>query len=52
MIVIACDIPEIEKVLIKVFEKFAPHDQFCTLDSLEAKYATTAACWFPNFEKL
>lgn len=52
MIVIACDIPEIEKVLIKVFEKFALHDQFCTLDSLEAKYATTAACWFPNFEKL
>jgi len=52
MIVIACNIPEIEKVLLKVFEKYAPAGSYCLPDSVEAQTATVAACWFPDIEQL
>lgn len=52
MIVISSTVPNIEAILVKSFQKYAPEDSFCTVDSPEAEQATTAACWFPDLEKL
>ena len=52
MIVISSTVPNIEAILVKSFQKYAPEDSFCTVDSSEAEQATTAACWFPDLEKL
>jgi glyoxylate/hydroxypyruvate reductase A len=52
MIVISSTLPEIENILVKVFQKYAPAGSFCMPDSPEAKQATTAACWFPDMQKL
>jgi glyoxylate/hydroxypyruvate reductase A len=52
MIVISSSIPEIETILVKVFQKYAPAESFCLVDSPEAEQATTAACWFPDLQKL
>ncbi len=52
MIVIACRLPNIENILVKVFEKYAPPNSFCLPDSEEAQFATVAACWFPDLEQL
>lgn len=52
MIVISSTVPNIEAILVKSFQKYAPAGSFCTVDSPEAEQATTAACWFPDLEKL
>src|SRR5690606_38441841 len=52
MIVISSTVPNIEAILVKSFQKYAPEGSFCTLDSPEAEQATTAASWFPDLEKL
>lgn len=52
MIVISSTVPNIEAILVKSFQKYAPEGSFCTLDSPEAGLATTAASWFPDLEKL
>lgn len=52
MIVISCKIPEIEKILLKVFQKYAPEGTYCLPESEQAQQATTAACWFPDIEQL
>ena len=52
MIVISSTVPNIEAILVKSFQKYAPEGSFCTLDSPEAELATTAASWFPDLEKL
>ncbi|ENW86196.1 hypothetical protein F906_01250 [Acinetobacter pseudolwoffii] len=52
MIVISSTVPNIEAILVKSFQKYAPVGSFCTVDSPEAEQATTAACWFPDLEKL
>lgn len=52
MIVIATDVPAIEKIVFDAFEKYAPPNSYCGLDDIRAKDATTAACWFPNVDKL
>ena len=52
MIVISSTVPNIEAILVKSFQKYAPEDSFCTVDSPEAEQATTAACWFPDMKKL
>ncbi|WP_216935711.1 MULTISPECIES: glyoxylate/hydroxypyruvate reductase A [unclassified Acinetobacter] len=52
MIVISSTVPNIEAILIKAFQKYAPSDHFCLIDSPEAEQATTAASWFPDLEKL
>lgn len=52
MIVISSTVPNIEAILVKSFQKYAPVGSFCTLDSPEAEQVTTAACWFPDLEKL
>ena len=52
MIVIVCKIPEIEKILLQVFQKYAPEGSYCLPDSQEAQTASTAACWFPDYEQL
>ncbi|OIU85777.1 glyoxylate/hydroxypyruvate reductase A [Acinetobacter sp. AR2-3] len=52
MIVISSTVPNIEAILVKSFQKYAPEGSFCILDSPEAELATTAASWFPDLEKL
>ena len=52
MIVISSTIPNIEAILVKAFQKYAPAGSFCTLDSPEVEQATTVAAWFPDMEKL
>ncbi|MDM1263842.1 glyoxylate/hydroxypyruvate reductase A [Acinetobacter indicus] len=52
MIVISSTLPDIQKILVKVFEKYAPPNSFCVAQSPEAKEATTAACWFPDMPYL
>jgi glyoxylate/hydroxypyruvate reductase A len=52
MIVISSTVPNIEAILVKSFQKYAPVGSFCTVDSPEAEQATTAASWFPDLEKL
>ena len=52
MIVLSSSIPDIQDILIKVFQQYAPKNSYCLADSPEAQYATTAACWFPDMEKL
>lgn len=52
MIVISSTIPEIQSILLKVFQKYAPENSFCVTDSPEAAQATTAACWFPDMQTL
>lgn len=52
MIVISSSIANIEQILIKAFQKHAPAQSFCTLDSPDAAKATTAACWFPDVQRL
>lgn len=52
MIVIATDVPAIEKIVFDAFEKYAPPNSYCGLDDIRAKDVTTAACWFPNVNKL
>jgi len=50
MIVISSTVPNIEAILVKSFQKYAPEGSFCTLDSPEADQATTVAAWFPDLE--
>lgn len=52
MIVISSSVPNIEAILVKSFQKYAPAGSFCTVDSPEAKQATTVAAWFPDLEKV
>ena len=52
MIVIATKIPAIEKIVWDAFSKYAPPDSYCGLDDSRAQDATTAACWFPDVERL
>lgn len=52
MIVISSSVPNIEAILIKSFQKYAPAGSFCTVDSPEAEHATTVAAWFPDLEKV
>ena len=52
MIVIATDIPAIENIVWDAFKKYAPPDSYCGMDDIRAQDATTAACWFPNVDKL
>ncbi len=52
MIVISSSVPNIEAILIKSFQKYAPAGSFCTVDSPEAERATTVAAWFPDLEKV
>ena len=51
MIVISSSVPNIEAILVKSFQKYAPAGSFCTVDSPEAERATTVAAWFPDLEK-
>ena len=52
MIVISSTVANVEEILLKSFKKYAPEGSFCTQDSPEAVYATTAAAWFPDLVKL
>ncbi len=52
MIVISSTLPEIETLLVNVFQKYTTSNNFCLSDSPEAQHATTAACWFPDMQKL
>ncbi len=52
MIVISSSVPNIEAILVKSFQKYAPAGSFCTVDSPDAEQATTVAAWFPDLEKL
>ncbi|EEY89720.1 4-phosphoerythronate dehydrogenase [Acinetobacter lwoffii SH145] len=52
MIVISSSVPNIEAILVKSFQKYAPAGSFCTMDSPEAEQATTVAAWFPDLEKV
>ena len=52
MIVISSSVPNIESILVKSFQKYAPAGSFCTMDSPEAEQATTVAAWFPDLEKV
>lgn len=52
MIVISSTVPNIEAILVKSFQKYAPAGSFCTVDSPEAEQATTVAAWFPDLEKV
>lgn len=52
MIVIASTRPEVERILMQVFQKHAPHIAITTPNQPEAKQARTAACWFPDLAQL
>jgi len=52
MIVISSSVPNIEAILVKSFQKYAPAGSFCTVDSPDAEQATTVAAWFPDLEKV
>ncbi len=52
MILIASSRPEVEKILIKVFEKYAPEIPITTPNTPQALQARTAACWFPDLAQL
>ncbi|KAA8730984.1 glyoxylate/hydroxypyruvate reductase A [Acinetobacter qingfengensis] len=52
MIVIASTVPKVEKILYDAFLQYAPEDSFCLPDDIRATQATTAACWFPDIEKI
>ncbi len=52
MIVIASSQPEVEKILIKVFQNYAPEIAITTPGTPESHQAYTAACWFPAQDQL
>ena len=52
MIVIASSRPEVEQILIQVFQKYAPDVPVTTPNTPEALQASTAACWFPDLVQL
>lgn len=52
MIVIASTRSDVERILIQVFQKYAPQIAITTPDQPEAKQAHTAACWFPDLAQL
>lgn len=52
MIVIASSRPEVEKILIQVFKKYAPEMPITTPNTPQALQARTAACWFPDLSQL
>ncbi|EHF3481035.1 glyoxylate/hydroxypyruvate reductase A [Acinetobacter baumannii] len=52
MIVIASTKPYAEKMLIDAFQQYAPVGSYCLAGDIQSKDATTAACWFPDFDQL
>jgi len=52
MIVIASTKPYAKKMLIDAFQQYAAVGSYCLVGDDQAKDATTAACWFPDFDKL
>lgn len=52
MIVINSSRPEVEQILFKAFQKYAPDCAVTRADAPEAAQATTAACWFPDLAQL
>lgn len=52
MIVIASTKPYAKKMLIDAFQQYAAVGSYCLVGDEQAKDATTAACWFPDFDKL
>lgn len=52
MIVIASTKPYAQKMLLDAFQAYAPADCFCLPDDVRAQTATTAACWFPDMDRL